>query len=124
LNSVIKYSSFTFLEGYNANKVNISLFSSFEDRAHEVHFKGQLPTKYFDLSLFNHTGSTDFTSASDNWVWAIMSDKSVRHPIENIKIYDAYSDFASWVESQDIYNWYSVINLEKLYTKTSFNYIN
>lgn len=124
LNSVINYSSFTFLEGYNVNKVNISLFSSFEDRAHEVHFKGQLPTKYFDLSLFNHTGSTDFTSASDNWVWAIMSDKSVRHPIENIKIYDAYSDFASWVESQDIYNWYSVINLEKLYTKTSFNYIN
>jgi LruC domain-containing protein len=124
LNSVINYSSFTFLEGYNVNKVNISLFSSFEDRAHEVHFKGQLPTKYFDLSLFNHTGSTDFTSASDNWVWAIMSDKSVRHPIENIKIYDAYSDFASWVESQDIYNWYSAINLEKLYTKTSFNYIN
>lgn len=124
LNSVINYSSFTFLEGYNVNKVNISLFSSFEDKSHEVHFKGQLPTKYFDLSLFNHTGSTDFTSASDNWVWAIMSDKSVRHPIENIKIYDAYTDFPSWVESQDIYNWYSVINLEKLYTKTSFNYFN
>ena len=124
LNSVINYSSFTFLEGYNVNKVNISLFTSFEDRSHEIHFKGQLPTKYFDLSLFNHTGSTDFTSSSDNWVWAIMSDKSVRHPVENIKIYDAYSDFASWVENQDIYNWYSVINLGKLYTATSFNYFN
>ena len=124
LNSVINYSSFSLLEGYDINKVNISLFSSFEDRAHEVHFKGQLPSKYFDLSLFNHTGSTDFTSAEDNWVWAIMSDKSVRHPIENVKIYDAYSDFSSWVQNQDIYNWYSVIDISKLYTATSFNYFN
>lgn len=124
LNSVINYSSFTFLESYDPAKVNISIFTSFEDRAHEVHFKGQLPTKYFDLTLFNHTGRTNFTSTADNWVWAIMSDKSVRHPVENMKIYDAYTDFKTWVENQNIFNWYSVVNLEKLYTKTNFNYDN
>ena len=41
-----------------------------------------------------------------------------------MKIYDAYTDFKTWVENQNIFNWYSVANLDKLYTKTNFNYDN
>lgn len=122
LNSVIPYANFTFLEAFNANKVNISLFASFESKSHEVHFKGQLPSKYFDQALFQPTGRTDFSSSSDNWVWAIMSDKSVRHPVESKKIYSAYPNFATWAENQNITNWYGSKVMDSLFTKINFTY--
>lgn len=122
LNSVIPYANFSFLDSYNVNKVNISLFASFESKSHEVHFKGQIPSKYFDQALFQPTGRTNFSSSADNWVWAIMSDKSVRHTLESKKIYNAYPGFATWAENQTITNWYGTKVTDSLFTKINFAY--
>ena len=122
LNSVIAYNSFTFLDVYNVNKVNISIYAAFENKSKEVHFKGQLPSKYFNLATFEPTGRTDFSSAYDNWVWAIMSDKSVRHPLETVRINNAYPDFALWVSTQNRTNWYGSKVLDSLFTKINFTY--
>lgn len=122
LNSVIAYNSFTFLDVYNANKVNISIYAAFENKGKEVHFKGQLPSKYFNLATFEPTGRTDFSSAYDSWVWAIMSDKSVRHPLETVRINNAYPDFGLWVSNQDKTNWYGSKILDSLFTKINFAY--
>jgi LruC domain-containing protein len=122
LNSVIAYSSFTFLDVYNTNKVNVSIYATFENKSREVHFKGQLPSKYFNLATFEPTGKTDFSSAYDSWVWAIMSDKSVRHPLETVRIYNAYPDFGLWVSTQNKTNWYGTKVLDSLFTKINFAY--
>jgi len=120
--TLIPYSSFTFMDSYNASKVNISVFTTFENKTKEVHFKGQIPSSYFDLSLFQPTGRTDFSSAYDSWVWAIMSDKSVRHPLETVRIHNAYPDFGLWVSNQDKTNWYGSKILDSLFTKINFTY--
>lgn len=126
LNSkAINYSKFTFLSGYDVNKVNISLFATFDGRGNEVHFKNQLPTKYFNLNLFK-IANTDFTCSTPegNWVWAILGYESVRHPLENVKITNAYPDFALWVQSQNFSSWYGNYDVDKVYTQKDFNYFN
>lgn len=126
LNSTaIKYSNFTFLSSYNATKVNISIFATFDGRGNEVHFKNQLPTKYFNLNHFQ-IANTDFTCSTPEgyWVWAILGYESVRHPLENVKITNAYPDFSSWVQSQSFTSWYGTYITGKVYTRKNFNYLN
>lgn len=123
LDQLVHYGKFSFFEGYDVNKVNIDIFATFEDRSTEVHFKGQPPTNYFNLDYFK-IANPDFTSPDEKWVWAIMSDRSVRHPLERVEIYKAYPYFDKWFESQDIYNWYEDFTKENVFTQKDFNYYN
>lgn len=118
-----QYSNFTFLDQPSKTRTNISIFATFGVRSKEVHFKYQTPSKLFDSTLFGVTGRTDFSSNKDNWVWAILSDKSVRHPLEMVKINSAYPQFNNWLSDQDMTNWYGGKILDRLYTKWNFNYI-
>lgn len=118
-----KYSDFTFLDQTITTKTNISIFATFGVRGKEVHFKYQTPSKLFDTTLFRVTGRTDFSSSKDNWVWAILSDKSVRHPLEMVKINNAYPQFNNWLTDQDMTNWYGAKILDSLYTQWNFDYI-
>ena len=120
---LVKYADITFLEETIATKVNISIFATFGVRSKEVHFKYQTPSQLFDTTLYKVTGRRDFSSSEDNWVWAILSDKSVRHPIEMAKINNAYPQFNNWLTDQDFTNWYGVKILDSLYTNWDFNYI-
>lgn len=126
LNSTaINYNLFTFLSGYDANKVNISLFATFEARENEVHFKNQLPTKYFNVNHFK-TANSDFTCSTPegNWVWAILGSESVHHPLENVKITAAYPNFATWVSTQNFNSWFGTYDVSKVFTKKDFGYFN
>ncbi|MEN6618387.1 MAG: LruC domain-containing protein [Rikenellaceae bacterium] len=122
LDQIIHYKKFSFFEGNDPDKVNIDIFATIEDRSTEVHFKGQPPTNYFNYDLFK-IANEDFTS-DDKWVWAIMSDKSVRHALERVKIYDAYPGFEKWFETQDMSVWYYSYDKELVFTKKDFNYFN
>jgi len=120
------YSYFTFLDASNTSKINLDLFTVFKDRWKEVHFKDQNPTERFNKSLFVATRPMTNFSTIDNWVWAIISDKSIRHPREFVKIYHAYPDFKLWAESSGNtnLNWYSSSVTDSLYTSGDFDYIN
>lgn len=120
---LVKYSDLTFLGQTVATKVNLSIFASFGIRSREVHFKNQTPTRLFDTTLFKVTGRQDFSSSKDNWVWAILSDKSVRHPLEMVKINNAYPQFNNWLSDQNMTNWYGAKILDSLYNQWNFNYI-
>ncbi|MCK9627588.1 MAG: LruC domain-containing protein [Bacteroidales bacterium] len=124
--SLVSYSNFTFLDATNSSKVNLDLFTVFKYRWQEVHFKDQSPTERFNTSLFIATRPLTNFSTVDNWVWAIISEKSIRHPREFVKIYKAYPDFKLWAESSGNtnLNWYSNSVIDSLYTAGSFNYIN
>lgn len=124
--SLVSYSNFTFLDATNTSKINLDLFSVYKDRWREVHFKDQKPTERFNTSLFIVTRPMTNFSTIDNWVWAIISDKSIRHPREFVKIYTAYPDFKLWAESSGNtnLNWYSSSVIDSLYTAGNFNYIN
>lgn len=123
------YSMFSFLESVNSSQICIDLFAVFGKREKEVHFKGQLPTERFSTAYFNYTApKTDF-STIDNWIWAIICDKSIRHPQEQIKIYDAYPNFKVWAEQWSLSgenrsDWYNPIIINNLYTAIDFNYYN
>lgn len=123
--SLVSYSNFTFLEA-NSDKINFDLFTVFKDRWKEVHFKDQPPTERFNNSLFIVTRPMTNFSTIDNWVWAIISEKSIRHPREFVKIYKAYPDFKLWAESSGNtnLNWYSSSIIDSLYTAGDFKYIN
>lgn len=124
--SLASYSYFTFLDANNTSKINLDLFIVFKDRWNEVHFKDQNPTERFNTSLFIATRPMTNFSTIDNWVWAIISDKSIRHPREFVKIYHAYPDFKLWAESSGNTNikWYANSVIDSLYTAGDFNYIN
>ena len=124
--SLVYYSNFTFLDATNTSKINLDLFTVFKYRGKEVHFKDQLPTERFDPYLFVETRPLTNFSTIDNWVWAIISDKSIRHPREFVKIYKAYPDFKLWAESSGNtnLNWYSNSVIDSLYTAGNFSYIN
>lgn len=120
------YSDFTFLDTTRTGKVNFDVFTVFKERTKEVHFKNEKPTERFNTSLFIATRPMTNFSTIDNWVWAIISDKSIRHPLEFVKIYNAYPDFKLWVESSGGTNikWYSSPTKDSLYTKGNYSYIN
>lgn len=125
-NLLVPYSNFSFLEEISPEKVNLDIFSVYNVRSKEVHFKGQKATVKFNTSLFLATRPmTDF-STIDNWVWAIISDKSIRHPAELVKIYHAYPDFKLWAESSGgtHTNWYSSQVADSLYNSTNISYSN
>ncbi|MDD3198582.1 MAG: LruC domain-containing protein, partial [Eubacteriales bacterium] len=124
--SLVNYSNFTFLDSLNLSKINFDIFTVFKNRWMEVHFKDQPPTERFNTALFNASGSLPNFSTYDNWVWAIISDKSIRHPREFVKIYKAYPDFKLWAESSGNtnLNWYSNSVIDSLYTAGNFSYIN
>jgi len=123
LEPILPYKIFTFLGSYDSEKVNLDIFATFNYRSKEVHFKGQPWTKYFDEKFFE-IANKDFTSPDDKWVWAIMSDKSIRHPLEKVKIYEAYPNFSDWFVYQDIYKWHSKFDKEKVFTLIDFKYDN
>ncbi|NTU95843.1 MAG: DUF4842 domain-containing protein, partial [Bacteroidales bacterium] len=60
------------------------------------------------------------------WVWAIISDKSIRHPLEWVKIYHAYPNFKVWAEGGgDIgSDWYVPSVADSLHSNSYFSYIN
>lgn len=120
------YSDFTFLDTTRTGKVNLDVFTVFKERTREVHFKNEKPTERFNTSLFVATRPMTNFSTIDNWVWAIISDQSIRYPLEFVKIYNAYPNFKLWVESSGgtNVNWYSNSVKDSLYSKTSFSYIN
>lgn len=120
------YSELTFLDSAQAGKKNLDIFAVLGTRGREVHFKGQIPTDHFSYQHFITTRpKTDF-STIDNWVWAIISDKSIRHQQEFVKIYHAYPNFQTWAEGGGAIgsNWYIPSVIDSLYTKANFNYIN
>lgn len=123
---IFPYSNMTFLDSAQEGKINLDIFAMVFERGREIHFKGQKPTQKFSLQYFSSTRpKTDF-STSDNWVWAIISDKSIRYPKEYVKIYNAYPNFKVWAESGGIINstWYSPSVADSLYRKSNFSYIN
>jgi LruC domain-containing protein len=91
-NEIFPASELTFLEEPLEGMINLDIFTVIDKRAKEVHFKGGRPTVYFNYSYFGATYKQDF-STPDNWVWAVLSDKSIRHPLEFRKIYHAYPNF-------------------------------
>ncbi len=124
-NTIFPISSFSFLGSEEETDVNLDIFALFEHRGREVHFKGALPTDYFYLPFLIASGTPDF-STPDNWVWAVMSDKSIRHPQEFKKIYNAYPNFKRWAESggDESSDWHIPAISDSLYSKGDFNYIN
>ena len=120
------YWDFSLFDAPAPGYINIDLFAMFDVRSKEVHFKGQKYTERFNLQYMMYTlPKTDFSTV-DNWVWAIISDKSIRHPAEFVKIYNAYPNFKKWVESGGATNttWYSPSVRDSLYTKKNYSYIN
>jgi LruC domain-containing protein len=124
-NMIFPISAFTFLSPLSEGKINLDLFGIFGQRGREVHFKGGQPSDFFYLPFLISSGKPDF-STPDNWVWAIMSTQSIRHPLEFKKIYNAYPNFKLWAESggnQSI-DWHTPAISDSLYNKGNFNYIN
>jgi len=123
---IFPFSNLTFLEPIPSGKINLDIFAVFGNRGKEIHFKGQRPTDLFFYQYFISTRpKTDF-STIDNWVWVIISDKSIRHPQEFVKIYNAYPNFKVWAESggSTSSNWYTPSVIDSLYTKANFSYVN
>lgn len=123
LNKILKFGEFQLIGNNDPNLVNIDIFASFDKRSVEVHFKNQLPTKYFDETLFKTgTAKPDFSSTDDNWVWAIMSAESVRHPLEKVDISKAYPSFLKWVNDNEP-KWYIDYDKKMVYNLGKFEYI-
>ena len=124
-NAIFPFSSLTLLEPGATGKVNIDIFGVFDGRGKEVHFKDGRPTNYFYYPYFISTNTTNFATV-DNWVWAVLSDQSIRHPQEFKKIYNAYPNFKSWAESGGGggAGWYAPAVLDSLYTSGNFGYVN
>jgi len=120
------FSNLTFLEPIQMGKINLDIFAVFGSRGKEIHVKGQRPTDLFYYEYFISTRpKTDF-STIDNWVWVIISDKSIQHPLEFKKIYNAYPNFKVWAEGSGAIgsNWYTPSVKDSLYSKANFSYVN
>ena len=120
------FSKLTFLESVQSGKINLDIFAVFGSRGKEIHFKGQRPTDLFSYQYFVSTlPKTDF-STIDNWVWVIISDKSIRYNLEYVKIFNAYPNFKVWAEGGGSIgsNWYIPSVKDSLYLKTNFDYVN
>lgn len=77
----------------------------------EVHLRGYQPTKKSsDLSSGKNYSSSDF-------VYAIRVPKSIKYPIEWVRIIDAYPQFKEWVSSMGASkpNWYNVYDNKEVY---------
>lgn len=124
-NRIFPISQFTLLQAPSLGRVNLDIFSVFGQRGKEVHFKNGRATNLFHFPFFIASQTNNFSTV-DNWVWAILSDKSVRHPQEFVKIYNAYPPFKTWAESggSSANEWHSVSVLDSLYSAKDFNYIN
>ncbi|MGE0092511.1 MAG: LruC domain-containing protein [Bacteroidales bacterium] len=117
-NMIFPVSQLTFLEVPKSGKVNLDIFGIFGTRSLEVHFKGAIPTSFFNYAYFISTHKTDFSTA-DNWVWAILSNRSIKYPKEYVKIYHSYPNFKVWAESggNTASDWYTPAVTDSLYTK-------
>lgn len=111
-------SSLTFLGTPQPGSVNLDIFGIFGSRSLEVHFKGAVPTNFFNYAFFLSTYKSDFSTA-DNWVWAILSDRSISYPKEYVKIYHAYPNFKVWAESggNTATDWHNPAVADSLYSK-------
>lgn len=125
-NQKTHYSNFTFLDSLKDGKINLDIFAVFDTRGKEVHFKGQLPTNKFTIQYFMSTRPKMDFSTVDNWVWAVLSPKSIRHPLEFVKIYNAYPNFKTWAEAggEVGVDWYNNTVRDSLWTRHNFNYVN
>jgi hypothetical protein len=116
---IFHISNLTFLDPPGVGYVNLDIFALFGDRGKEIHFKGTRPTAFFYYPYFVATWPKSDFSSPDNWVWAILSDQSIRHPQEFAKIYHAYPSFTSWTSGGGS-DWSSPAVTEFLYTKKTF----
>jgi len=110
-NAIFPFSSLTLLEPAATGMVNIDIFGIFGGRGKEVHFKDGRPTNYFYYPYFISANTTNFATV-DNWVWAVLSDQSIRHK--------------SWAESGGGggSGWYAPAVLDSLWTSGNFGYVN
>ncbi|MFA5848428.1 MAG: LruC domain-containing protein [Bacteroidales bacterium] len=124
--NVFPYSSMTFLETTQTGKINLDIFAVVDSRGKEIHFKGQRATDKFDFRYFMATWPKSDFSTVDNWVWAVISDQSIRYNLEYVKIYNAYPNFKVWAEGGGATNsdWYNPSVSDSLYKKSDYNYIN
>lgn len=125
-NQKIHFSNYTLLDSLMEGKVNVDIFAVFDTRGKEVHFKGQKPTNKFTIQYFLSTRPKSDFSTVDNWVWAVLSPKSIRHPQEFVKIYNAYPNFKTWAEAggEIGVEWFKNPIIDSLYTRHNFNYVN
>jgi LruC domain-containing protein len=123
---IFPFSNFTFLEENQLGKVNLDIFALVDNRGKEIHFKGQRSTDKFSFQYFISTRPKSDFSTIDNWVWAIISDKSIRYNLEYVKIYNAYPNFKVWAEGSGAIGseWYTPSVADSLYQKIDFHFIN
>ncbi len=124
--NVFPYSSMTFLETTQNGKINLDIFAVVGNRGKEIHFKGQRATDLFDFRNFVDTWPKSDFSTVDNWVWAVICDRSIRYNLEYVKIYNAYPNFKVWAEGGGATNsdWYTPSVDDSLYQKSNYHYIN
>lgn len=75
------------------------------DRAKEVHLADQTPTFKANTGLFgtvddaSNPSNSSYYRASNNAPWAINISHEFRHPLEKVRIDEAYNYFVSWAVS-------------------------
>jgi LruC domain-containing protein len=76
-----------------------------EDRGHEIHLPGYIPTSKVDASLFNtgdddtNPGSGKYYKSNDNLPWGIFVGESFSYPVEKKDISSVHLKFGTWAES-------------------------
>jgi len=92
----------------NASNFNLFLVlgGNFDqDKRNEVHLPGFKGTNKASI----HENSTaDYIDVATGWMWglAIPQTEFATYPKENVKIYDAYQGFDTWVAGSDTPDWY------------------
>lgn len=80
----------------------------------EIHMKGYKPTNDFISGYNRITNQTvglapnNYYFNDGNFVWGIKVPKGISHPLETVKMTEAYPEFATWLTSggNDAMNWY------------------
>tara|TARA_R110002096_G_scaffold132768_2_gene283168 strand:+ start:3447 stop:5393 length:1947 start_codon:yes stop_codon:yes gene_type:complete len=97
------------------------------DRSKEVHLADQEPTSKANSNLFgsgdddSQPGNSRYYRSSNNAPWAINISHEFRHPIEKVRIDEAYNYFVNWAVSggSNYGDWYKdnqgYRNTEKLF---------
>jgi len=94
------------------------------NRGYEIHLPNYPPTEAADQNIFgtgNDNAGTPYRTV-DGLPWAISVvslDSVYKHPLEGVKITDAYNNFYTWASSsgKDEKTWYETPDVNKVYTK-------
>ena len=76
-----------------------------QNRGHEIHLPGRVPTALFDVSLLGSGADNSIPANNRYYVtdqelpWAININQSFAYPIENAAINRAHNNFSVWAES-------------------------